>query len=224
MNDWGLALALGLAAVVVSEVTILLAIILPKIPIERGKTWRGTFSAVTTISVIIGGVVGYVAVQFGGRGGGGAIVAGSNPKQESSVSPVPSTPIATQPQSTETVKLEPKLASRVDLYFIQEQNKTVAANFQCRLVCFRRQDKVWKPETISINETKLADFLPAIRSALERIQKEMNPSEFEQRRLRIFLDPDPGEGVYSELRRLAEQAGWKVDRLNRAWNLEKPTS
>jgi hypothetical protein len=226
MNDWGLALAIGLAAAVVSEITILMAVILPKFPLERGKTWRGTLGGVTTVSLVIGGVAGYIAGQFGGRGGGGSLASGPLASSTAPVTSAPATILATQPQPKPTSpgKEEPALAERVDLYFIREAGKTVAASFQCNLVSYRRQGSDWRPQAVTIREQSLDQFFPAVLAKLEALAKEMKPAELAQRRVRVFLEPYPGEGVYEQIKRRAEAAGWKVDRLNTAWSLEKPSS
>ena len=101
MMDWGMALSVGLAVVIISELTILGAIILPKVPLEPGKTWRGTVKAVSGISLIIGGAAGYVAGQFGGRGGGGATTAGQSVV---STQPIQQVPVASNPAKVEPTK------------------------------------------------------------------------------------------------------------------------
>lgn len=221
--DWGMALSVGLAVIIISEVTILAALILPKIPIEPGKTWRGTVTAVSTISVIIGGVGGYIAGQFGGRGGGGATVPG---QAVVSTQAVQQTPIASQPdkvKDTRPERPETYLAATVDIYFLRDKDSKLI-HFNCELAGYRRKGSVWELSVSKVVAKDLAEFLRLTNNALSEYQKEIPPVDLPAKRLRIFRDPDPGDGVYDQLRQQAEKQGWKVDRKDVAWQPEYPTN
>lgn len=221
--DWGIALSVGLAVIIISEVTILGAILLPKIPLEPGKTWRGTVSAVSTISVIIGGVGGYVAGQFGGRGGGGAVTSGQSIV---STQPVQQTPVSTHTvkvEATKPVRPDNYLANTVDLYFLRDKDTKLVANFTCELVGYRRKGEAWELTISKVVAKDLGEFLKLSSNALGEYQKEIPASDLAVRKLRIFRDPDPGDGVYDQLRQQAEKQGWKVDRKDVAWQPEYPS-
>jgi hypothetical protein len=222
MIDWGLGLVIGAVAAISSEIAILLAILTPKVPIQKGRTWRGTFTAVTLVSVIVGGVAGYFAGMFGGRGGGGQ--SGVTATSTLTAQPTKSALVSTPPAPTIPPLELPTLAARVDLSFTRAPGKTVAADFQCQLVGYRRSGSDWRPETSRIEQSTLDAFLPAISKQLNQWAQEMQPQEAREKRLRIFLQPFPGEGVFEQIKRQAEQAGWKVDRIEGAWKLEKPSS
>lgn len=221
--DWGMALSVGLAVVIISEITILGAIILPKIPLEPGKTWSGTVTAVSMISVIIGGVGGYVAGQFGGRGGGGATTPGQS---------VVSSPPAQTPVSSQTSKVEPTrpirpdnyLANTIDLYFFRDANTKLVANFTCELVGYQRKGSQWEMVVSTVKGKDLAEFLKLTNSALNDYQKDIPSADLSGKKLRIFRDPDPGDGVYDQLRQQTEKQGWKVERKDVAWQPEYPNT
>src|SRR5450432_3792673 len=118
MMDWGIALSVGLAVALISEVTILGAVIMPKIPLEPGKTWRGTVSAISSISLIIGGVGGYIAGQFGGRGGGGATTPGQSVVSTQSIQQVPIASVPAKVEPTKLARPDTYLENFVDLYFV----------------------------------------------------------------------------------------------------------
>ncbi len=225
MIDWGLGLAVGLAVTAASEATILLAMLTPKVPIEKGKTWRGTLWAVSTVSLVIGAIGFYVAGQFGGRGGGGS----PSPGASSSAQPTQTATAPDQQKPSTSVPVAPTpseslVSARVDLYFNRAEGQASAANFQCNVVAYRRQGQEWQPETHPIKEAELVPFLSKIAAKLQEVQREINTVELSTRHVRIYLDPFPGEGVFEEIKKRAEGLGWKVDRLNVPWRVEKPTS
>ncbi|HQR09429.1 MAG TPA: hypothetical protein PLN21_21585 [Gemmatales bacterium] len=224
MMDWGVALSVGLAVVIISELTILGAIILPKVPLEPGKTWRGTVTAVSTISLIIGGVGGYVAGQFGGRGGGGATTAGQSVVSTLPIQQVPVASIPAKIEPTKPVRPDTYLASSIDLYFVRDKESKNVANFTCELVGFRRKSYGWEQVVSKVEAKNLSEFLKRNSDVLETYLKEIPSADQPGRRLRIFLDPFPGEGVYDQLRQQAEKQGWKVDRKEVAWQPEYPSS
>ena len=222
MMDWGIALSVGLAVAMISEVTILGAVIMPKIPLEPGKTWRGTVSAISTISLIIGGVGGYIAGQFGGRGGGGATTLGQSVV---STQPIQQAPVSSAPDKVEPTKLarpDTYLSSSVDLYFVRD--KDGITNFTCELMGYRRKGNTWEPVPKSIRAKDLADFLKLTSNALDEYQKEISSTDLANKHLRIFRDPDPGVGVYDQLKKQAENQKWKVTGTTAAWHLESPSS
>ncbi len=224
MMDWGIALSVGLAVVIISEMTILGALFLPKVPLEPGKTWRGTVTCVSTISLIIGGVGGYVAGQFGGRGGGGATTAGQSVVSTQPIQQVPivaSVPAKVEP--TKPARPDTYLASSVDLYFVRDKESKNVANFTSELVGYRRKGSAWEPVFKKVVGKDLNEFLKLNTEVLEGYLKEIPASDQPGRRLRIFLDPFPGEGVYDQLRQQAEKQGWKVDRKEVAWQPEYPS-
>lgn len=222
MMDWGIALSVGLAVTIISEMTILGALILPKIPLEPGKTWRGTVWAVSTISLIIGGVGGYVAGQFGGRGGGGATTKGSAIVSTQPIQQVPVASVPAKIEPTKPARPDTYLASSVDLYFVRDKESKLVANFTSELVGYRRKGNAWEQVVSKIEAKNLSEFLKLNVNALENYLKDIPSSDQASRRLRIFLDPFPGEGVYDQLRLQAEKLGWKVDRKDVAWQPEYP--
>jgi hypothetical protein len=224
MMDWGIALSVGLAVVIISELTILGAIILPKVPLEPGKTWRGTVTAVSGISLIIGGVGGYVAGQFGGRGGGGATTAGQSVVSTQPIQQVPVASIPAKVEPTKPTRPDTYLASSVDLYFVRDKESKNVANFTSEVVAYRRKGSAWEPVFNKVVGKDLNEFLKLNAEVLDSYLKDIPSSDQSGRRLRIFLDPFPGEGVYDQLRQQAEKQGWKVDRKEVAWQPEYPSS
>jgi hypothetical protein len=222
MMDWGMALSVGLAVALISEVSILGAMILPKIPIEPGKTWRGTVSAVSVVSVLIGGVGGYIAGQFGGRGGGGAVASGPVPVTTTPVVANPMPTNNTKVEATRPVRPETYLAAQVDIFFKLDGETRLIANHTCEVVAYRKQGSQWMPEFSKVVGKNLEDFLRIQDQVLATIQKDIPEADAANKRLRVFLDPFPGEGVYDKIRQQAEAKGWKVDRKNVAWQPENP--
>lgn len=222
MMDWGMALSVGLGVALISELTILGAIILPKIPLEAGKTWRGTVSAVSGISLIIGGAGGYLAGQFGGRGGGGALTSGQAVVSTQQAPVLPVATSTTQVVPTKPARPETYLANQVDIHFVVDPQTKVIANHTCKVVAYRRKGSQWEMVSSEIKANSLDDFLKKTSEALDSIQKDILAEDQAGRRLRLYLDPFPGEGVYDKIRQQAEAKGWKVDRKDVAWLPEAP--
>lgn len=221
MLDWGIGLAVGAVAAVVSEVALLTAIIMPRFPIEKGRTWRGTFYGVTLISAVIGGAAGYIASQFGGFGGGGA---NSQNAARATHTDRPAAPTKPAKQDTAPQKPDTYLASVADLYFLRDEKTKLVANFSCEIVLYRFKDRKWNFEIKKVTGTKLEDFLAQAAAFLEHAEKDIPVEEKSMRRLRVFLDPFPGEGTYDKVKQAAEQRGWKVDRKDSPWQAELPSS
>lgn len=221
--DWGMALSVGLAVVIISEVTILGAVILPKIPLEPGKTWRGTVSAVSTISLIIGGVGGYVAGQFGGRGGGGALTPGQSVIATNAAQQVPIASLPAKAEPTKPARPDSYLSSTVDLYFVRDKDSKVIA-WTCEMVGYRRKGTAWELVSNKIEAKDLVEFLKLEGQILDIYQKDIPSDDLPGKRLRIFRDPDPGDGTYQQMKQQAEKQGWKVDRKDVAWQPEYPSS
>lgn len=223
MLDWGIGLAVGVGAAIVSEVALMTAIIMPKFPIEKGRTWRGTFYGVTTVSAVIGGIAGYIATQFGGFGGGGATQQGNQAAQatraERPVVPSQPTRMDTAPQKPETY-----VASYIDLHFLRDEKTKLVTDFACELALYRLRDKAWKLEAHQTSAKNLDEFLDKVTQLLEGFAKEMAPDERAKRRLRVYMNPFPGEGAYDKIKQAAEARGWKVDRKDAAWQAEIPAS
>ena len=219
--DWGMAFSVGLAIVIISEITILGAVAMPKIPLEPGKTWRGTISAVSGISLIIGGVGGYVAGQFGGRGGGGETVPG---QAAISTQTAPQMPVSSQPVKPDTTRQEQPesyLYYSIDMYFVR--GKDGIPNFTCELMGYRRKGTAWEHVPKPVRAKDLAEFLKVAGNELDNYQKEIPPPDLPNKVLRIFMDPDPGYGTYQQLKQQAEKQGWKVERKGVAWQPENPS-
>jgi hypothetical protein len=224
MMDWGIALSVGLAVALSSEITILGAVITPKVPLEPGKTWRGTVSAVSVISLFIGGVGGYIAGQFGGRGGGGATTPGQSVV---STQPIQQAPVSSAPAKVEPTKLarpDTYLANSVDLYFVRDKESKQVADFTCEFVGYRRKGSAWETVLNKVEAKNLTEFLKRYSDVLDIYLKDIPSSDHANRRVRIFLDPAPGERTYDLLRQQAEKQGWKVDRKDVAWQPEYPSS
>ncbi|MBL8821619.1 MAG: hypothetical protein JNJ77_03455 [Planctomycetia bacterium] len=222
MMDWGMALSVGLGVAFISEVTILGAIMTPKVPLRRGRTWRGTVTVVSMISIVIGAVGGYLAGQFGGRGGGGAATPGNTPVTSAVA---PSIPIATQtvlPQTTKAVPVESSFANIVDVYFLRDKNTRQLIHFTCEIVTYQRQADAWRPIIASVKGNDLADFLKQTISKLNELQTKMSDADKPNKRLRMYLEPHPGEGVYDQLRQQTQNAGWKVERKDITWQPDPP--
>jgi hypothetical protein len=220
--DWGMALSVGLGVALVSEVSILSAMILPRFPIDPGKTWRGTVMGVSFVSVIIGGVGGYIAGQFGGRGGGGALNSGSSPVSTAATPNTPQPTVPSKIQTTAPVRPASYLANKVDLYFVRDPNTKLVANFTCEIAGYRKNGSQWDLAISKVEAKNLDDFLRGNNEALARMLQDIPQEDQAERRLRIYLDPFPGDGVYERLRQLAEPAGWKVERKDVSWKPELP--
>lgn len=224
MMDWGIALSVGLAVALISEVTILGAVIMPRIPLEPGKTWRGTVSAISSISLIIGGVGGYIAGQFGGRGGGGATTLGQSVVSTQSIQQVPQASAPAKVEPTKLARPDTYLENFVDLYFVRDKESKIVADFTCELVGYRRKGNTWDRVSKPVVAKDLNGFLKLNVEALDNYLKDIPTSDQATRRVRIFLDPSPGERTYDLLRQQAVKQGWKVDRKDVAWQPEYPSS
>jgi hypothetical protein len=220
-SDWGIGLAVGAAVAIASHLVLMLAIALPKFPIERGKTWRGTFWGVTTVSAVIGGVAGYLAGFYGGFGGGGT----TSPGKATVADTRPADSVPTKPQKVDTAPQKPEtyLASVADLYFTRDPQTKMVANFTCEVVQYRWKNKTWNFNEIQqLTGKTLDEFLNQVGHALERLDKEIVPDERGSKRLRVYLDPSPGDLTFDRLRQVAEQRGWKVDRKDVTWRADPP--
>lgn len=223
MLDWGIGLAVGVGTAVVSEVALLMAIITPRFPIHKGRTWRGTVYGVTTVSAIVGGIAGFIATQFGGFGGGGSNVPGRPSPVASRTASTPAPPQPTKPEAAPR-KPDSYLASYVDLYFLRDEKTQLTKDFEGEVVVYRWKEKQWKPEFQRITEKSLKPFLGGLSIFLEQDEKGMLDDERANRRLRVFLKPFPGDGAFDQIKQAAESRGWKVDRKDAPWQAELPAS
>lgn len=181
--DWGIAISVGLAVTIISELTILSAMILPKIPIEPGKTWRGTVSAVSIVSIVIGGLGGYFAGQFGGRGGGGAIASGP---VAVTTTPIAANPIATsvtKVEATKPIRPESYISGQVDIFFKIDPETKMVAYHTCQVVTYRKQGTQWTPEMSKVTGKNLEEFFKNQDQSLATIAKDIPPDD--ARRLRV---------------------------------------
>ena len=122
---------------------------------------------------------------------------------------------------TQPVRPETYLASTVDVYFMRDKESKVI-NFTCELAGYRRKGNAWDLIIHKVEAKDLTEFLKLSIEVMESLVKEMPSGDQPARRVRVYLDPFPGEGVYDRLRQQAEKAGWKVDRKDVPWQPSFP--
>src|SRR6185369_4401262 len=108
--------------------------------------------------------------------------------------------------------------------FVLNKESKLVADFTCELVGYRRKGNAWEPVNKHVVAKDLNEFLKLTAEALDNYLKDIPSSDQATRRVRIFLDPFPGERTYELLRQQAEKQGWKVDRKDVTWRLEYPSS
>ena len=174
----------GIVAVAVVAV-LAIAIATPFVAIAAGATIPGTAAAVVAISAVAGIIAGAAAGFY--KGHEGDIERG---------------------RQIESIR---RVSNQLDVRFEPSEDPARAADFQCTLVIYE--------------ETEVASARPAVRERslqisgvngeefYEQVEEQLNKwfsgevagdAAGQSRRINVYMDPYPGEGVYESIRQTAE--------------------
>jgi hypothetical protein len=201
--DVGAALIVGAIVAVATVVVIGLAIATPFVAIAGGATLLGTAIAVGVIAIATGIVGGAAAGLYWGRQG--------------------------DIKRQEEIERINRAAGQLDIYFEPSMDdRTRAASFQCTLVIYKETDPTASgpaavTRNIKVVEADSASFYRQVDEQVKSwLSKELqSDSDSRPRQVKIFMDPNPGEGVYERLRDIAEGSEARkvvVNKVEGAWN------
>lgn len=205
--DWDVAWKVAAITAGVAAVAIVAAIALPFVAIQAGVTVLGTAVAVMGISVLIGTGAGIAAGLYWGA------------KKD-----------AEWQQVVEKIKA---VSNQLDIYFEPAaSNSQQAAEFRCTLVIYEETDLKARPPRCTERHVKIeaADSEEFYRLIDQQLKAWLHKpvladQDNKSRRVKIYMRPYPGEGVYERLRQLVDNNGIRecvVERTERAWQSAKP--
>ncbi|MDW8244840.1 MAG: hypothetical protein RMJ88_16680 [Thermogemmata sp.] len=204
--DWQVALFVGGIVAVGTAVVLIAAIATPFIAIQAGASIVGTGIAIAVISSITGIIGGTAAGFYWGR-------QGDIKRQE----------------QIESIK---RVSNQLDIYFHPSADPNRAADFQCTLVFYEETDLESRQPSVTTKKVRILasgadDFYGQVKQEVNKwltrgvgADKEGQP-----RRVVIYMDPYPGEGIYERIRELAENNEYRkctVSKVIGAWKSALP--
>lgn len=204
--DWQAALVVGAVVFAATALVIVVAVATPFIAIEMGATILGTCLTIGGIALATG-IAGAIASGFyWGRQG--------DIKREEQI---------------EHIK---QVSNQLDIYFEPSDDPKRAADFQCTLVIYEETDLQARQPTVTTKKMKIKEedsqeFYAQIKRKMNEwfTQRVAGDEDGQPRRVVIYMNPYPGEGVYDRLRRLAEDNGIRecqVTRCEGTWTSALP--
>lgn len=184
--DLQAAVIVGAIVAVAAVVVIAVAIATPFIAIAGGATLLGTALAVGTIAIATGLIGGSAAGFYWGQ-------QGDIKRQE----------------KVETIK---RVSNQLDLYFEPSADPTRAADFQCTLVIYEETDLASQEPTVTTKQVRVTaansdEFYAQVETIMQKwFSKQVGgDSDGQPRRVKIYMTPNPGEGIYERLKQVSEK-------------------
>jgi hypothetical protein len=207
--DWSVAWKVAAVTAAVAAVAIVAAIALPFVAIQAGVTVLGTAVSVAGISVLIGTGAGIAAGLYWGA------------KEDA--------------YWREVIEKIKAVSNQLDIYFEPAaENKGQAADFRCSLVIYEETDLTARPPRCTERQVKIeaADSEEFYRLIDQQLKAWLHKpvladQENKPRRVKIYMRPYPGEGVYERLRQLVDTNGIRdcvVERSEQSWKSVRPTN
>lgn len=184
--DWQAAIIVGAIVVVAAAIVIGLAIATPYVAIAAGATKLGTCLAVGAIALVTGLIGGTAAGFYRGR-------QGDIKRQE----------------QIDSIK---HVSNQLDIHFEPSTDPSRAADFQCIVVIYEETDLASPQPAVTTKKVKISgassdEFYGQVDQQMKTwFAKQVGGDEGgEPRRVMIFMNPYPGEGIYERLRQMAEE-------------------
>jgi hypothetical protein len=207
--DWDVAWKVAVITAAVAALAIVVAIATPFVAIQAGATVLGTAVAVAGISLLIGTGAGIAAGLYWG--------ADEEAKWRKVI---------------EEIKA---ISNQLDIYFEPAaENKGQAADFRCTLVIYEETDLKARPPRCTERHVKIeaADSEEFYRLIDQQLKAWLHKpvladQDNKSRRVKIYMRPYPGEGVYERLRQLVDNNGIRncvVERSEQSWTSARPTN
>jgi hypothetical protein len=203
--DWQTALIVGAVVTVVAAAVITGGILLPVVAIWGGKTVIGTIVAVTAVSVAIGAAAGVAAGYTKGY-------IGDIKRQE----------------QIETIK---RISSQLDIHFEPSTDPKRAADFQCTIVVYEETDLASRQPTVTTKKVKISaansdEFYGQVDQRMKWwFAKQVGgDADGQPRRVMLYMNPYPGEGIYERLKQMAENNVRRcvVNKIESTWVSASP--
>lgn len=199
--DWNAALLVGAIVAVATVVVIAVAIATPVVAVQGGATLLGTCLAIGGIALVTG-ICGGCAAGFY-RGHQGDI------KRE---------------EQLDNIK---RVSNQLDIHFEPSADPKRAKDFVCFLVSYEETDLRSGVPTVTTKKVKIIasdsnGFYSQVQSQMKRWFniKVSGDLDGQKRRVKIYMNPFPGEGIYERLMLLAtmnEVRSCIVERSESAW-------
>jgi len=203
--DLNAAIIVGIIVVAAAAIVISGGIATPFIAIQAGATIKGTILAVAAISLVTGVVAGTAAGLYKGH--------------------------TNEIKRLEQLETVANLAAQLDIYFDPSpDDPNRATEFRCNVVRYDGTDLATTP-TITTKHVRISgrasdDFFPQIDRELKKwfTTRHETDAPKNPRRMTIYMNPYPGEGIYENIKKLAEQGGQCiVNRSEGKWSSPVPS-
>lgn len=199
--DWQAALIVGAIVAVAAVVVIAVAIATPFVAIQAGATLLGTCLAVGTIALVTGVIGGTSAGFYWGRQG--------------------------DIKRQEQIESIQRVSNQLDIHFEPSTDPKRAADFHCTLVVYEETDLASQQPTVTMNEVKISaanseDFYGQVDQQMKKwfTKQVAGDAEGQQRRVMVYMNPYPGEGIYDRIKQMAEKNEVRrciVNKVEGAW-------
>lgn len=184
--DWQAAFVVGGIVALASAAVITVAILTPFIAIQAGATVLGTGLAVVTIALVTGVIGGTAAGFYWGR-------QGDIKRQE----------------QIESIK---RVSNQLDVQFEPSTDPKRAAAYQCTLVVYEETDLASRQPTITTKKVTIRaangeEFYGQVDQQMKKwfTKQVAGDADGQPRRVVVYMDPYPGEGVYERIKEMAEK-------------------
>ena len=199
--DWQAALIVGAIVAVAAVVVIGVAIAMPAIAIAGGATYLGTWSAVGAIALVTGIIGGTAAGFYRGQ-------QGDIKRQE----------------QIESIK---RVSNQLDIHFEPSTDPKRAADFQCTLTVYEETDLASRQPTVTTKKVKISaanseEFYGQVDQQMKKwfTKQVAGDGDGQQRRVMVYMYPNPGEGIYERIKQMAEKNEVRrclINKVEGAW-------
>ena len=183
--DWQAALIVGAIIAVAAVAVIAIAVATPLVAIQAGATILGTCLAVGAIAVAIGVIGGTAAGFYWGRQG--------------------------DINRQEQIASINRVSNQLDIHFEPSSEPRRAADFQCALVAYEETDLASQQPTVTTKKVKInaansEEFYGQVDQQMKKwFAKQVGgDTDGQPRRVMVYMNPYPGEGIYERLKQMAE--------------------
>lgn len=183
--DWNAAVFVGVIVAVVTAVVIAVAILTPFVAIQAGATVLGTCVAVGAIALITGIIGGTAAGFYRGR--------------------------QRDIERQEQIERITRVSNQLDVHFEPSTDPKRAADFQCTLVVYEETDLASEQPTVTTRKVRIRaanseEFYGQVDQQMKKwFDKQVGgDADRQPRRVMVYMNPYPGNGIYERLKELAE--------------------
>jgi len=204
--DWQAALLVGAVVAAATAVVIVVAIATPFIAIEAGATILATGLAIGGIALVTGII--------------GGIAAGFYKGHQSDI------------KYREQLERIARVSNQLDIYFSPSGDPERAAPFQCTVVVYEETNLSRENLTVTTNKGEISEadseeFYDAVNRQMEKwfTKEVLADKNGKARKVKVYMVPYPGEGIYERLKEMAEKNGIRpcvVSRIEARWTPAAP--